>query len=363
MLLQQTLPTDYTNLTTGELDERIAAAKAALGQSLVILGHHYQREEVIRFADFRGDSFKLSQQAASRTEAEFIVFCGVHFMAESADILSADYQKVVLPDVNAGCSMADMADIDQVEVCWDELHEVIDEKIVPITYMNSSASLKAFVGRNGGAVCTSSNGEAVMRWGFEQGQRLLFFPDQHLGRNTAVYKMGMPEEDCALWDPHQDFGGLTQEEIRRAKVLLWRGHCSVHQLFTVQQVDRARAEHPGINILVHPECRFEVVGKADFAGSTEYIIKKVREAPAGSLWAIGTEANLVNRLAREHPDKLVLSLDDCVCVCATMYRIDQPHLLWVLENLLEGDIVNQIVVPPQTKEWARVALDRMLQIT
>lgn len=362
MLLQQTLPVDYTSLAKEELDERIASAKAQLGESLVILGHHYQRDEVVKFADFRGDSFKLSQEAAQRKEAEYIVFCGVHFMAESADILSADHQKVVLPDVNAGCSMADMADIDQVEVCWDELCEIIDERIIPVTYMNSSASLKAFVGEHGGAVCTSSNAEAVMRWGFAHGERILFFPDQHLGRNTAVYRMGMRVEDCVVWDPYQDSGGLSEQEIQKAKVILWKGHCSVHQLFTTRQVERIRAEYPGINVLVHPECCFEVVGMADDSGSTEYIIGKVREAPSGSKWAIGTEANLINRLAKEHPEKLVVSLDDCVCVCATMYRIDQPHLLWALENLLEGNIVNQIVVPPQTRQWARVALDRMLEI-
>jgi len=363
MLLQQPLPPEYTSLTWAELDERIAAAKAALGKSVVILGHHYQREEVIKFADFRGDSFKLSQLAAGRKEVDYIVFCGVHFMAESADILSGAHQKVILPDLSAGCSMADMADIDQVAECWESLCASIDDTIIPITYMNSTAALKAFVGENGGAVCTSSNAEAVMRWGFEQGRRLLFFPDQHLGRNTAVYRMGMSGDECGLWDPRESDGGLAKEHLRNARVFLWKGHCSVHQLFTPKQVERAREEHPGINILVHPECCFEVVGMADFTGSTEYIIKKVEAAPTASKWAIGTEINLVNRLAKEHPDKLILSLDECVCVCSTMYRIDPPHLLRVLDNLLEGNVVNQIAVPPETQEWARVALNRMLEIT
>jgi len=328
----------------------------------VILGHHYQRDEVICHADFRGDSLKLAQEAASRPEAEFIVFCGVHFMAESADILSAPHQKVLLPDMNAGCTMADMAGIDQVEDCWDQVTSVIGEEIVPITYMNSSASLKAFVGRQGGAVCTSSNARAVMDWAFRKKPRVLFFPDQHLGRNTG-YRMGIPVERMPLWDPHEEGGGLREEDLRLCRVLLWKGHCSVHNRFMPEMVDRRREQIPGVKVIVHPECRFEVAQKADAIGSTEGILKAVREAPEGSKWAVGTELNMVNRLAREvAPSKQVVSLDDCFCVCSTMFRIDPPHLAWVLEGLEEGRLLNRIEVPEPTAGDARVALDRMLEI-
>ncbi|MCS6858996.1 MAG: quinolinate synthase NadA [Abditibacteriales bacterium] len=360
--LQEPLPKIYNELSAEELDERIWYAKRVLGERLVILGHHYQRDEVIKFADFRGDSYKLSQLAASRTQAEYIVFCGVHFMAESADILSGPHQKVILPDLNAGCSMADMADIDQVEECWELLNEALDEPIVPITYMNSAANLKAFVGRNGGAVCTSSNAPAALRWALDRGSKVLFFPDQHLGRNTATLKLGYRLDDCIVWDPFKDWGGHDPEDYREKKFILWKGHCSVHGMFTVEMIHKWRREVPDINILVHPECRYELVSIADYDGSTEYIVKTVSAAPPGSKWAIGTEINLVHRLAKENPDKFVRCLNENVCVCATMYRIDQQHLCWALENLLEGNVVNQITVPEDIAHWARVALDRMLQI-
>jgi quinolinate synthase len=361
-MFQMPLPPKYLKLSETETDAKIAEAKADLGPSTVILGHHYQRDEVIKFADYRGDSFKLSQLAAGRKEANYIVFCGVHFMAESADILSGPHQQVVLPDMSAGCSMADMADIDQVEECWETLNEVCQDKIVPITYMNSAANLKAFCGRWGGAVCTSSNAKAVIKWAFGQGDRLLFFPDQHLGRNTAV-KMGYALDDMVVWDPYKDLGGNGLEKIKDSPIVLWKGHCSVHQRFTTDQVKRAREAHPDIRVIVHPECKYEVVQMADEDGSTEYIIKRVTESPPGSKWAVGTEIHLVHRLAKENPDKLVMSLDDCVCVCATMYRIDPSHLLWSLDNLREGRVVNRISVPPDVAEQARVALDRMLSIT
>ncbi len=361
MLLQPPLPETFRKASVAELDGRIAAARATLGRRLVILGHHYQRDAVIKFADFIGDSFKLAQQAALRPEADFIVFCGVHFMAESAEVLSAPHQRVVLPDLSAGCSMADMANIDQVEECWEGLSEIVDETIVPITYMNSAANLKAFVGRNGGAVCTSTNAPQVMQWSFERGPKLLFFPDQHLGRNTAV-KLGLALDDCAVWDPAKELGGLNAETIRRAKVLLWKGHCSVHQLFVVPQVQRVREEHPDINVIVHPECRYEVVQLADYAGSTEYIVRTINAAPPGTKWAVGTEVNLTHRLAHQNPDKLVISLDENVCVCSTMYRIDPPHLCWALEQLVAGEVVNHIVVPEDIAGWARISLDRMLSI-
>jgi quinolinate synthase len=328
----------------------------------VILGHHYQRDEVIRHADVTGDSFKLAQHAASRPEAEFIVFCGVHFMAESADILSAPHQKVVLPDMRAGCTMADMAEIDQVEDCWDQVTAVVGDDILPVTYMNSSAALKAFVGRHGGAVCTSSNARAVIDWSFRIRPRVLFFPDQHLGRNTG-YRMGVPLEEMPVWDPYEAHGGLAREDLLSSRILLWKGHCSVHNRFTPEMVDQRRELIPGVRIIVHPECRFEVAQKADAIGSTEGIIRTIKESPAGTKWAVGTELNLVSRLAREcAPERQVVSLDDCFCVCSTMSRIDPPHLAWVLEELVEARVVNQVSVPAGTAEHARTALDRMLEI-
>jgi quinolinate synthase len=345
-----------------DVQERISAARRALGKRVVILGHHYQRDEVIRHADFTGDSFKLAQLAASRPEAEYIVFCGVHFMAESADILSAPHQKVILPDLDAGCTMADMAEIGQVEDCWDQVTAVVGQDIVPVTYMNSAASLKALVGREGGAVCTSSNARAVLDWAFRRKRRVLFFPDQHLGRNTG-YRMGIPLEQMAVWDPNEERGGLSEEQIRGARVLLWKGHCSVHNRFTPDMVDRRREQIPGVRVIVHPECRFEVAQKADAIGSTEGIIKTIQESPPGTKWAVGTELNLVSRLAREcAPERQVVSLDDCFCVCSTMFRIDPPHLAWVLESLVEGRLVNVVKVPDEMSRQARIALDRMLEI-
>jgi quinolinate synthase len=355
------LPEHYVELPEQELDARIARAKAALGSRLVILGHHYQRDEVVKFADYRGDSLKLSQLAASRREAEFIVFCGVHFMAESADILSADHQMVILPDLNAGCSMADMANLEQVEVCWEELASCTDARIVPLTYINSTAAIKAFVGRKSGAVCTSSNARKVMEWALARGDKGLFLPDEHLGRETA-YRMGIPLEEMAVWDPQEERGGLGEEEIRRARIFLWKGHCSVHQRFLPEHVARVRAKYPGVRVIVHPECKREVCQLADEVGSTEYILKRVTEAPPGSQWAVGTEIHMIRRLAQEHPDRLVVTLDDCVCLCSTMYRISPQHLCWVLESLLAGQVVNRVSVDSETKRWARVALDRMLEI-
>ena len=359
---QAALPEPIVASTAQELQERIVRAKRALGKRLVILGHHYQRDEIIQHADFRGDSFKLAQQAAAHPEAEYIVFCGVHFMAESADILSAPHQKVVLPDMNAGCTMADMADIQQVEDCWDVVSAVVPDEVVPVTYMNSTADLKAFVGRNGGAVCTSSNARAVLEWAFRRKPRVLFFPDQHLGRNTG-FRMGIPLERMLTWDPYENGGGLSPDEIRAARILLWKGHCSVHNRFTPEMVDRRRAEIPGVKVIVQPECRFEVAQKADAIGSTEGILKAVRESPPGTKWAVGTELNMVNRMAREMaPERQVVSLDDCFCVCSTMFRIDPPHLAWVLESLAESRVVNQVKVPADTADAARIALDRMLAI-
>jgi quinolinate synthase len=361
-MAQVALPEPVTTASETEVQERIRAAKEALGRRLVILGHHYQRDEVIRHADFTGDSFKLAQLATTRPEAELIVFCGVHFMAESADILSAPHQKVILPDLDAGCTMADMAETDQVEECWEVVTEVVGEDVLPVTYMNSTAALKAFVGRHGGAVCTSSNARAVLDWAFRQRSRVLFFPDQHLGRNTA-FRMGIPLERMQVWDPYEDRGGLSDAALRDARVLLWKGHCSVHNRFTPDMVDRRRAQMPGVKVIVHPECRFEVAQKADAIGSTEGIIKTVRESPEGTRWAVGTELNLVNRLARESaPAREVVSLDDCFCVCSTMFRIDPPHLLWALESLRDGRLVNVVAVPPSIAKDARVALDRMLAI-
>jgi quinolinate synthase len=359
--LQPAIPEHYTRMSPEELDRRILAAKAALGTRLVILGHHYQRDEIIRYADFRGDSFKLSQQAAGRPEADYIVFCGVHFMAESADILSGAHQQVVLPNLAAGCSMADMANIDDVEAAWEEVAAICGEGTVPVTYMNSAADLKAFCGRHGGVVCTSSNASKVLAWGLERGQRLLFFPDEHLGRNTAD-KLGIPQERCVVWNPRLPGGGADPEALRQATVILWKGYCSVHARFNVRQIAQARAEHPGVTVLVHPECRREVVQAADLDGSTEYIIDMVRRAPAGSTWAIGTEINLVRRLAAEHPDKTIFCLDPVICPCSTMYRIHPAYLAWVLEALVEGRVLNRITVDDETAHYARVALDRMLAL-
>jgi len=342
---------------------RAQAAKAALGDRVFVLGHHYQRDEVIQFADVTGDSFKLARDAAARPGAEFIVFCGVHFMAESADILTGDAQKVILPDLGAGCSMADMAALPQVEQAWEVLEDAgVASMTVPVTYMNSSADIKGFVGRNGGVVCTSSNARRALDWAFERGHRVLFLPDQHLGRNTAVRELGFDLEDCVLYNPHKPGGGLTARQLREARMILWRGHCSVHGRFTLSCVQEVRMRVPGVNVLVHPECRYEVVEAADYVGSTEYIIRTIESAPAGSAWAVGTELNLVRRLARTHPDKQISFLDRTVCYCSTMNRIDLPHLVWALEELVAGRVVNQITVDPDTAHHARVALERMLAL-
>jgi quinolinate synthase len=354
------LPEEYVALTEAELEDRILQAKTALGSRLVMLGHHYQRDEVIKFADYRGDSLKLSQLAAARPDAEYIVFCGVHFMAESADILSAEHQAVILPDLNAGCSLADMASLEQVEVCWEELTRNGCTKVVPVTYINSTAAIKAFVGRNGGAVCTSSNARKVMEWALARGDQGLFIPDEHLGRNTA-YRMGIPLEQMAVWNPFAETGGLSPDEMRATRVFLWRGHCSVHQRFLPEHVENARRKYPGVRVIVHPECRWDVCELADEVGSTEFIIRQVKAAPPGSQWAVGTEIHLVNRLAAECPDRLVKSLDDCICMCSTMYRISPQHLCWALERLLVGEVVNRVRVDAETKRWARVALERMLE--
>jgi quinolinate synthase len=359
--VQEPLPEHYFAATPEETAEKIGTARAILGSRAVILGHHYQRDEIIRWADFTGDSYKLSQLAAGRKEAEYILFCGVHFMAESADILSGPHQKVILPNMTAGCSMADMADIGQVEECWEQIQAVGDRKVIPITYMNSAANLKAFVGEREGIVCTSSNAPAALRWAFERGDQVLFFPDQHLGRNTGV-KLGIPLSEMTVWDPWELMGGTTPAAIRNAKILLWKGHCSVHGRFTVEQIRQAREMFPGINVVVHPECTLDVVQAADCDGSTEFIIKTINAAAPGSQWAVGTEINLVNRLAQQHPDKRIFCLDPVVCPCSTMYRIHPAYLRWVLENLLDGKVVNQITVPEEIAHWARVALDRMLAI-
>jgi quinolinate synthase len=356
-------PGDLPPASDPSLVARAAAAKAALGDRLVVLGHHYQRDEVIQFADVTGDSFKLAQAAADRHDAEFVVFCGVHFMAESADILTAPHQRVVLPDLAAGCSMADMARLAQVEDAWDVLADAgLAESTVPVTYMNSSADIKAFVGRHDGTVCTSSNARRTLEWAFERGERVLFLPDQHLGRNTAVRELGLGLDDCVVFDPHKPGGGVTVDQLRAARMLLWRGHCSVHGRFTLDCVTEVRERVPGVTVLVHPECRYEVVEAADLVGSTEFIIQTLRAAPPGAAFAIGTELNLVNRLAAEHPDKTVAYLDRTVCFCSTMNRIDLPHLVWALENLVEGRVVNEIVVDPATRTHARTALDRMLSL-
>jgi quinolinate synthase len=395
---QQPLPRIYTQLSEPELRLRISAARETLGSRLAILGHHYQQDGIIEFADFVGDSFELSRRAAEQREIEFVVFCGVHFMAESADILTEESVRVILPDLGAGCSMADMANLDQTLDCWAQLHELCpDQTIVPITYMNSSAAIKAFVGEHGGAVCTSSNCRNVLEWGMDRGSdeatkrrsdegedsmvpsllppsvasslrrsvasstKILFFPDQHLGRNTA-YAMGYPLESMIVWDPTQDLGGNSEQAVRDARFVLWKGHCSVHQLFRPEHVDQVREKYPEMKVLVHPECRFEVVQKADLSGSTAYIVKQIESAPPGSQWAVGTEVHLITRLARQHPEQRIIVLSDCQCLCTTMYRIDLPHLCWVLENLVEGNVVNEIRVDALTRKWATVALERMLAI-
>ncbi len=355
---------DYFGMSDAELDARIESARRALGSRLVILGHHYQRDDVIRHADYTGDSFRLSLLASERPEAEFIVFCGVHFMAESADILKAGNQKVILPDLGAGCSMADMATAEQVEDAWEQLQSigvVGDFKVLPITYMNSSAAIKAFCGQHGGVVCTSSNAVPLFDKSLKEADKLFFFPDQHLGRNTG-YKFGIPIEQMALWDPHQELGGNTAEQLRAARLILWKGHCSVHGRFRASHVEQVRAQVPGIKVLVHPECVREVVEQSDLNGSTEFIIKTIEAAPAGSSWAVGTEVNLVNRLVKQFPDKHIQLLSPDLCMCATMYRIAPQNLAWTLESLVAGYVVNQITVPEETARWARVALDRMLAI-
>ena len=346
-----------------QLVERAKAARAALGSKAMVLGHHYQRDEVIAFADIRGDSFKLAQAAADNSAAEFIFFCGVHFMAESADILTTPNQKVILPDLSAGCSMADMATASQVNDCWQVLSKLgVSAKTIPITYMNSSAAIKAFTGKNNGAVCTSSNAARAMKWAFENGEKILFLPDQHLGRNTAVLSLGLTLNDCVLWNPWKPNGGLTDDQIKKSKVILWRGHCSVHGRFSIQNINDVRQQVPGIKVLVHPECQHEVVSNADVVGSTEMIIKTVRESAPGSKWAIGTELNLVSRLANENLDKQVVFLDKTVCYCSTMNRIDLPHLVWVMESLVSGRLVNQIKVEAEVAKYAKVALERMLAL-
>jgi len=344
---------------------RARAAKEALGDRVFVLGHHYQRDEVIAFADVTGDSFKLAKDAAARPQAEYIVFCGVHFMAESADILTADTQQVVLPDLAAGCSMADMATAEQVAECWDVLTEAgVAGTTVPVSYMNSSADIKAFTGRHGGTICTSSNARRALDWAFSQGEKVLFLPDQHLGRNTAVRDLGMSLDDCVVYNPHKPGGGLTPQQLRDAKMILWRGHCSVHGRFSLDSVDEVRARIPGVNVLVHPECKHEVVAAADHVGSTEHIIKTLEAAPAGSSWAVGTELNLVRRLANRfaEQDKQIVFLDRTVCFCSTMNRIDLPHLVWALESLVDGRVVNRIQVDAETEKYAKLALERMLAL-
>ncbi len=362
---QQDIPSEYWDLDAQQLIDRVAIAREKLGSRLVVLGHHYQREDIIQFADFRGDSFNLARWAAEKPDSEYIVFCGVHFMAEAADILSAPHQTVMLPNMAAGCSMADMADPDDVYAAWEELEEAgVADQVIPVTYMNSAASLKAFCGKHGGIVCTSSNADAVMEWAFRQGQKVLFFPDQHLGRNTGA-KMGIPLDQMTLWNYNKPFGslgGMTVEELERSKVLLWQGHCSVHQRFTVEQIDAAREKYPDIQVIVHPECRYEVVQAADSNGSTEFIVRTVTEAPAGSQFVIGTEINLVSRLAHENPDKTVFCLDPVVCPCSTMYRIHPAYLAWTIEELAAGRVVNRVSVDEETARDAKIALDRMLTV-
>ncbi|MFF2378011.1 quinolinate synthase NadA [Streptomyces xiamenensis] len=358
-------PGDLPSPSDPDLVARARAAKERLGERVFVLGHHYQRDEVIQFADVTGDSFKLARDAAARPDAEYIVFCGVHFMAESADILTTDDQRVILPDLAAGCSMADMATAEQVAEAWDVLTEAgVAERTVPVSYMNSSADIKAFTGRHGGTICTSSNAERALRWAFGQGEKVLFLPDQHLGRNTAVRDLGLSLEDCVVYNPHKPNGGLTAQQLRDAKMILWRGHCSVHGRFSLESVEDVRARVPGVNVLVHPECRHEVVAAADYVGSTEYIINTLDAAPAGSKWAIGTELNLVRRLANRYAaeGKEIVFLDKTVCFCSTMNRIDLPHLVWTLEALAEGRTVNRITVDPQTEKYAKLALEQMLAL-
>jgi quinolinate synthase len=358
---------NYLVLPDKSMDARIAAARRELGDRVVVLGHHYQRDEVIRFADFRGDSYKLAQEAA-RTSAEYIVFGGVHFMAESSDVLAQRGQQVLLPDLNAGCSMADMAEIGQVEACWKQLVKlgITDEQghgITPLTYMNSTAAIKALCGERGGLVCTSSNAPSAFKWALERNEKILFLPDQHLGRNTA-FAMGIPLDECVVWDPFMIMGGTTAERLRKAKIILWKGHCSVHQRFLPEHVDAIRQRYPGIQVIVHPECRWEVCQKADGVGSTERLIKLIDDAPSGTSFAVGTEIHLVNRMGKEFAsdNKMVVSLDDSGCLCTTMFRISPQHLCWVMENLVEGNVVNRIKVDEEVKHWSRVALDRMLEI-
>ena len=367
---RQPLPERYLGLSDAEMQARIAAARATLGSRLVILGHHYQRDEVIRFADYTGDSFKLASRIANHPDADYIVFCGVHFMAESADVLCAPHQQVILPDLAAGCSMADMAEPDQLETCWEELTLMGVGGVVPVTYINSAASIKAFVGERGGTVCTSSNAAATLKWAFERpstalgasGDKVLFLPDQHLGRNTA-YKMGIPLDQMVVWDPKEIFGGVDPEALKRARMILWKGHCSVHVRFSAAQIASVRRQHPGIRVIVHPEVPWDVVQAADDSGSTEYIIATVKNSPAGSVWAVGTEVHLVNRLAHEvAPERTVVSLDQFGCLCSTMFRVSPNHLLWILEELVEGRVHNRVVVPDDQKHWTKVALDRMLSI-
>jgi quinolinate synthase len=402
-MYQAPLPKEYADLTIEEADARIVAAKEKLGKRLVILGHHYQRDDIIKHADYRGDSYKLAKDANLNPEADYIVFCGVHFMAESADILTPDHQKVILPNMAAGCSMADMANLFQVRNCWKQLEAVLGSgtgvppvripnvpvgapnsnpsevqisgpvpttpnadgkmpRIIPVTYINSAANLKAFVGEKGGTVCTSTNAPTAVKWALEQGDKVLFFPDQHLGRNTGV-KLGFdPETDMVVWDPFKPLGGNTEEALRRATFILWKGHCSVHGRFNVEQIAQARADYPGVNVLVHPECPLEVVEASDYNGSTEFIIKAVEASAPGSIWAIGTEINLVNRLAKEHPDKTIFCLDPQICPCSTMYRIHPSFLAWTLDNLVEGNVVNQVIVPEKVQYFAKISLDRMLTV-
>ena len=359
---RQPLPEKYLRLSDEEMDARIGAAKHTLGERVVILGHHYQRDEVIKFADFTGDSLKLARAAASKGKAEYIVFCGVHFMAESADILCAPHQKVILPDLAAGCSMADMAAGDQLDMCWRELQGmgVAVDRVVPVTYINSSAEIKAFCGEHGGIVCTSTNAAAIMAWAWQRGEKLVMLPDQHLGRNTA-YKMGVPIEQMVVWDPNEVDGGLEADAVRAAKLILWMGHCSVHTRFTVAQIDAFRKKYPSGKVIAHPECTFDVVQAADVSGSTEHIINTVRNSPSGSIWAVATEIHLVNRLKTElEPDKTIVTLDPFGCLCSTMFRVSPNHLLWVLEGLVEGRVHNRITVAEPQKSFARLALDRML---
>lgn len=360
-MYQVPLPDEYTRLSDGEVSDRIVAAKRELGEDIVILGHHYQRDEIIKHADFRGDSYKLCRDAGSRESAKFIFFCGVHFMAESAAVLTN--KRVILPNLAAGCSMADMANLLQVRRCWDELGRVMGVKgIVPVTYINSAANLKAFVGENGGTVCTSSNAKDALLWALSRGEKVLFFPDQHLGRNTAFFLGFDPERDMALWDPYKPLGGNTENKLRESKILLWKGHCSVHARFTVQQIEEARKENPAVRVLVHPECSLDVVQASDLYGSTEFILQMVNKAEPGTAWAIGTEINLVTRLQREHPEQRIRCLDSQICPCSTMYRIHPSFLLWSMESLVRGEVQNEVKVTLRVSEFARVALQRMLDL-